>query len=216
MLAYDAYRVARKRLLESFPQLVDHSWKAASNEKLTPAIPISLAVVVAVPFLGLMGLGAIVQGSGTFNAAALEVTTTPQGTEYSDKKLGLRLLLPNDWQVEQTPDSPSRFEASNKNGDCQVILLRSFSLSSPESFQKDVERELAHKPGFSVFGHSLGTLGELPAALMRVGVGTGVTERVATAKLGLAVYTLFEVSQGDDKTCAAQLDRVRNSFTAKH
>src|SRR5277367_4106345 len=84
-MAYDAYRVARKRLLESFPQLANHSWRSAASGQLTPAIPIVLAIVLVLPVIGLMGLGVFAQNATGIRTTAADVQSTPQGTVYRNK-----------------------------------------------------------------------------------------------------------------------------------
>jgi hypothetical protein len=215
-MAYDAYRVARKRLLESFPRLANHSWRSAASGQLTPAIPIVLAIVLVLPVIGLMGFGVFAQNATSIRTTAADVQSTPQGTAYRNKDLGLKLLLPDDWQISQTAgETMINAHRTGQDDECKVILMRTFSWNSPEDFQKAMEREVAKKPGFSVYGHTNGTLGSLPAALMRVGVGTRLTEQVATAKIGMAVYTLIEVNDNNDDACASQLDKIRDSFTAQ-
>jgi len=90
--------------------------------------------------------------------------------------------------------------------------MRELNLSSAAGFQSKMERELARKPGFSVYGHTTGTLGVFPAALMRVGLGTSVTEEIASTKVGFAIYTLVGIHTDQDAACPAQLDLIRNSF----
>lgn len=216
VLAYDAYRVARKRLLESFPQLANHSWRAAIEGQLTPAVPISLAVFLALPVIGLIGLGGFAQNATGIQTTAADVQSTPQGIAYTDKDLGLKLLLSDGWQISQpAEDIMINAHKIDADGECKILLIRHFSWHSPESFQKAMERQITEKPGFSVYGHTNGTLGKLPAALMRVGVGTQVTEQITTTKIGMAVYTLIEVNQNNNDACTSQLDQIRNSFTAK-
>ncbi len=216
VLAYDAYRVARKRLLESFPQLANHSWRAATDGQLTPAVPISLAIVLALPVIGLVGLGGLAQSATGIRITASDVQSTPQGIAYTNKDLGVKLLLPDGWQISQpAEDTMINAHKVDQDGECKILLLRNFSWRSPEGFQKAMERQIAKQPGFSVYGHTNGTLGSLPAVLMRVGVGTQVTEQIATTKIGMAVYTLIEINHNNDDSCASELDRIRNSFTAK-
>lgn len=214
LLAFDAYRLARKRLLESFPQMANHSWRASASGQLTPAVPVSAALVLIVGISGLVGLGLFARGSDGINAASMDIQTTPEGTEYSNKALGLKLVLPDHWQIEQRPGKNNLY-ANKADGSCRIILMRAFSWSSPETFQKDMEREIARKPGFSVYGHAAGQLGNLPAAMMRVGLGTNVTEQIATAKIGRTVYTLIEVDQSEEEACTAELNQIRNSFRAQ-
>ena len=209
--AIDAYRIARKRLLASFPQLAQHSWKSTSTGQLTPAIPISLAIVLLMPVLFLTGLGWVAMANKTVDLANLDAQTTPSGTEFTNKELGLRLLLPDGWQVN-SKSKKHAFYAKSTDSDCGIILMRELNLSSAAGFQSKMERELARKPGFSVYGHTTGTLGVFPAALMRVGLGTSVTEEIASTKVGFAIYTLVGIHTDQDAACPAQLDLIRNSF----
>jgi hypothetical protein len=215
-MAYDAYRVARKRLLESFPQLANHSWRSAASGQLTPAVPVILAMILALPVIGLIGLGRYVENLTGMRTTAGDVQSTPLGVEYTNKDLGLKLILPDGWQISQAKDETmiNAFK-TDQDSECRVVLMRTFSWNSPEGFQKAMEREVARKPGFSVYGHTKGTLGSLPAALMRVGVGTEITEQIATAKVGMTIYTLIGVNHSEDNACTSQLDQIRNSFAAK-
>lgn len=216
-MAFDAYRVARKRLLESFPQLANYSWRAATNGQLSPAVPISLAIMLVLPAIGLLILGGFAYKATGIHISAGDVQSTPEGIQYTNKNLELKLTLPDGWQITQSVgDTMIRAHKIEQDGDgqCEIILLRQFSWSSPESFQKDMERQLARKPGFSVYGHANGTLGNLPATRMQVGVGTQLAEQITTAKIGMTIYTLIGVNKNDDD-CSGQLDRIKNSFSAK-
>lgn len=211
--AFDAYRVARKRLLESFPQLAQHSWRSSATGQLTPVVPVSLAIVLVLPMLAVVSLGSLAKANKTISLSNLDAQATPNGTEFTNKDLGLRLLLPDGWQVTPQPKKHS-FYAKKTNSDCGVILMRDFSFSSPARFQLQMERSLTNRPGYSVYGHKIGTLGGFPAALMRVGFGTSVTEEVASTKIGFAIYTLVGIHTDEDAACPAQLDLITNSFRA--
>lgn len=211
--AFDGYRIARKRLLESFPQLAQHSWRSTSTGQLTPAVPVSIAIVLVLPMLALVGLGGLAQADKAISLSNLDAQATPNGTEFTNKDLGLRFLLPDGWQVKHQPQIHS-FYANKTNSNCGIILMRDFSLYSPVRFQSQMERSLASKPGYSVYGHRTGTLGGFPAVFMRVGFGTSVTEEVASTKIGFAIYTLVGIHTDEDSACPAQLDLITNSFRA--
>lgn len=213
--ALDGYRIARKRLFESFPQLANHSWRSSIAGHLTPAVPIAFAIIIILPVIALVSLGLFAQTATGINLSAMDVQSTSNGVAYENKLLGLRLLLPDGWQVTPQPGN-TNFNAEKVNGNCKVILIREFSFRSPESFQAKIEHNLSLRPGLSVYGHSSGTLGNLPAAIVRVGVGTSFTEQVVSAKAGLAMYTLIGMQTGEDETCPAELDQIRNSFSTKH
>ncbi|HET7348194.1 MAG TPA: hypothetical protein VFJ10_12750 [Acidobacteriaceae bacterium] len=206
-LAFDAYRLARKQLLNSFPQLEGHSWKAAASGQLSPAVPITLALVLCTPIVGLSTLGLLMKGAGSIEGG--DTAIVPDGVRYTNRAYGMTVTFPAGWSVEA---KGGELRAAAAEGNCSVLLLREAQMISPTRYQRMVEEQISRKEGFSVHDHGSSTLDGRPAVAMRVSVGTHVEEQIITARSGFSLYSLITVARDDADTCPTDLTRAAASL----
>ena len=204
-LAFDAYRLARRQLLTSFPEMEGHSWKA--HGQLGPILPVALAIVLCIPLVGLSLLGLVGKAAAGIYGGATSVV--PEGVRYVNPAYGLRITLPPQWS---TTVKNGQLSATGPDGGCRILLLREFLLYSPERYQKNIDDQLSHKEGWSVYGHRQATLDGRRAAAMSVSLGPSVTEQMVTARTGLTVYSLITVARDDSDGCPAQLASVQKGL----
>lgn len=207
--AWDAWRIARRQLLLSAPELAGHSWKAAAAGQIPPILPLAVTAVVGLPFMGWMLLGVIGQGAAGIDAAKAQITTTPAGLTYTNRAAGVRALLPSGWTLGT---KPGELSASSAAGTCRVLVLREYLLKTPQGYMKSVDAQLSKKQGFSVHDRRQGTLDGRPSAEMDITIGTSVAEHMACARVGRSLYSLIAVARDDDSSCPGQLDWIRSNL----
>jgi TM2 domain-containing membrane protein YozV len=207
VLAFDAYRLARKQVLTSFPELRGHSWKAASAGQLGPALPITVALVLCITLAGFVLLGSFGQTAGGIQGG--QTVTTPEGAEYVNPAYGMKVPVPALWSAVV---DGGELKLTSPEEDCKVLLLRQFTIVSPESYQRSVEAGVSRKEGFSVYDHRIGTLDGRRAAQMTIGVGPTVIETMTSARSGLNLYSLVTVARDDAEGCPSALLQVKQGL----
>jgi len=205
LLAFDAYRLARRQLIASFPEFEGHSWKAAGQ--LPPVLPVALAIVLVLPLVGLLLLGSFVKGGSGIRGGTTVVV--PQGVEYVNAAYGLKMTMPPGWTADL---KQGEIHGQSAEGNCRVLLLRETSLLSPERYQRNVDAQVSRKEAFSVYDHRHAALDGRRAAAMTIGVGPSVTEQMITARTGLTLYSLIEVGRDDAEGCPAELKGIEGSL----
>jgi len=196
-LAYDAYRIARRQLVSSFPEMEGHSWKAAATGQMGPVLPVALALILCIPLTGLVSIGVFAKGAA--GIAGGETVVVPEGVKYLNATYGLSVTLPDHWTAEAKNGALS---ATNGEGDCRILLLREFMLLSPQHYQRNIDAQLSKKVGFSIYDHRESTLDGRAAAAMTVSIGSSVTEQMITARTGLTVYSLILTARGEPEGCS--------------
>jgi TM2 domain-containing membrane protein YozV len=207
VLAFDAYRLARRQLLASFPELKGHSWKAGSTGQLPPILPVAVALLLCLSLAGLVLLGTFAQSSKGIQGG--EIVTTPEGAQYVNKKLGMKVPLPVSWTADTTN---AELNLRNSQGDCKVLLMRDFTLVPTDRYQRIVEKEISKREGFSVHDHALSTLDGRPAVRMTVSIGPTVTENMTTARTGLSVYSLVTIARYGSEGCPRDLAQIERGL----
>jgi hypothetical protein len=208
VFAGDAYRLARKQLLQSFPEQAGYSWKSGETNQMSPVLPVVLALILILTLFAFMILGIFAQGASGIQPDSGTTFVTPQGNQYVNRAIGLKILFPPNWVVEANAEQ--QLQAANSDRSCKAILLRQATIVSPEEYQRGMEKILEHQPGFSVYGHAAATLAGRHAALVRAGAGTNVSEEIYSARKGMSLYTLILVSGADE--CTAPLAGIRESL----
>lgn len=211
--AWDAWRIARRQLLQNAPELAGHSWRAAAAGQMPPVLPVAVAVLLTLPFVAWLLFGIAGQGASGIDVAGAHTTTTGDVMDYSNPRYRLHALFPAGWVLES---EPGRLAAHSSSGACRMILLREYLLKTTHSYMRSVDATLSKKEGYSVHDRHDDWLDGRPAAAMEVSVGTSVTEQLYFTRAGRSLYTLNLVANDEDAACAAQLDSVKRNLHFAH
>ena len=217
-LAADAYRIATAHLKKFKDEPVVDTGLPHQRESLNPAIPVGLALLIGLGFIGLTVIGTFIPDYSTIDHAADQITFENDARQFNNHTYGISVEIPADWEFGES-NPRYLIQASAYDWGCLswVILDSAFPLYSLEDTAADlVDQVLAEHENFTYLETNSGTLGAMSALVVtfRADVfGDVVYQNYYLAKSGATNYALVESVRSDLRAlCGADLESIRNSF----
>lgn len=214
VVAADAFRIARRKLKESFPpESTDPFGTSASG--LSPLVPIALGVVLVFNYFAVVTLGLM---SPTYSAAdksQLTITELPEGgSMIKHLKYGASMRIPAGWKAN-TESKTFLLAASNPEYGCQVGLMMhaNVPLHGQQAMARQMETELKQtNPTYQWLSEGPATLGEKQAYVLNFQLKPReikVVEKLIFLQHRLTLYSFVEASSlGTGGECGPMMDEI--------
>jgi TM2 domain-containing membrane protein YozV len=194
-MAVHAYRLAQQKNEKWLRATPVTAAPIQPSSGLTPSIPLALAGLLAVGYVGLVAIGMLMPEDAKVDQSAATITRTEAGKSYVHAKLGFELHAPPEWELSNT-DPDNVVEASYLDGVCSVTLMQGTTLplySAEGTGRQLVETIQSSDPGFRLLESRPAQLAGLPAHEVVLSRQTGETEvqqNYVLARRGFWLYAL--------------------------
>ncbi len=220
IFAVDAYRIARKRAKEILARIRPTPSLPDSSVGLPAGVPVALAGLFCVAYLGLAVIGILFPDYRSIDQAAARVTRGPQENSYSNPKYGVSLRAPASWSVT-TPGPPNLVQASTLGGLCNASLVAEPRLPflTLHRYAMNMTQQLKARgtPDYQPVEEKPATLAGLPARELVFAVTSGethATQRYIITARGLSLYTLITTAnEASSDACEPDLRFIREHLS---
>lgn len=194
-MAVDAYRIAKRQLVEARTSLPHPSIRPAEPEtRLPSAIPIALACLLPLGLVGVIVIGLAVPKFDPVDQSHAVVDVQSNPRRYENLTYGVTLLAPNTWDLDQS--DKQHLITAKRGAGCQVTLIG--QAAAPfRSLGADVNALATDLPSrnknFRKVGEHSAMLGSLAGEEIQFIATFGqndVIQRYLLARKGLALYVL--------------------------
>jgi hypothetical protein len=216
-LAYDAYRIAQRKI-EGILEVVPQRVPVRPEGGLPAAIPLALAGLIVVSYVGFVALGLLLPSYQPVDQSQASVTDQQNGKRYANPKYGVQLTVPPDWQIS-TSEAGAFLTAQKQTGFCTVGLLAEGILpgSGAEGYLSALTSQLGMEEiPWHLERNEVGTLSGYPsreAIFVSQQPGFSTTSRYSLVERGLSIFALYTMAITDqEELCASDFEAIRKSL----
>lgn len=216
-LAIDAYRMAVRKNQEVLARIPPGAMPLQPESGLNPRIPLALAGLLAVCYVGIIAVGVLLPDYEKIDQAAATISDAADGKQYRNPKYGVELRVPAGWAVTNS-DADYIVETEAVEGGCSLSLSADGLLpfQGGESFADDViEQVPIQVPHLEFRQRKPARLGHVSAhevLFVSNSQESGLSLRYVMAKSGLTIFYMIIASTPDaEESCAADVAKIRES-----
>lgn len=219
VMAFDAYRIARRQLEERLEVLPTTDTPMKPAPGFGPAAPVGLAGVLVLGYIALATVGLIMPDYSVIDQSRAVYRDSDGAKSYSNPRYGIEMQIPQRWEFD-TSDPTYFAQGVFLDGACQVDLMAQESLPffSLDSLADDLaDQLLIEYPNFRFEASNGVTLSGQPArdVVMVADVdGTEVRQHYYLMRTGLTLYALVTTMvAGFEDVCLSDLEFIRERLT---
>ena len=218
IVAFDAYRIGRRQLRESFPADTIDPFSVDTSGGLTPLVPIALGAILCFNYAALVSLGLWLPTYTPVDRSHVQLALLPDKSVYGNPKYGFEISVPPDWTINDKSDQ-FMFAASNPQLGCHVGLLfhSNLPIHGSTGTARQLEKELrARSATYQWLSEGPATLAGKQAYSVTYQItykNIPVVQRVVFLQHRLTLLSLMETSalfRADE--CNPQMEQVAASL----
>jgi hypothetical protein len=214
VVAADAFRIARRKLQESFPTESTDPF-ATSPQGLSPLAPIALGVFLVFNYFAVVTFGLVAPKYDVSDKSQLSTTELAEGgSTIEHLKYGVGMRLPAGWKVNTT-SKEFLLGGSHPEYGCQVGLMMSANapLHGSEGIARQLEAGVRQtNPSYQWLSEGRASIGGKPAYVLTFQVKYNeipVLEKLVFLQHGLTLYSIVEASSvGAASECGPMMDEI--------
>ena len=217
LMAWDAHRLAKREIERLADAPANTPTAIDQTEGLSAAIPLGLAGLFVLTFLGLMTIGAFIPDVSTIDRSGVIMQETELGKQFSNPNYGVSLVIPSDWEYDQ--EEPNYIvQAQILDYGCSVGIIpdTSGAFLSLDNWAEDLKTSiLAENPNFEFLEKKEISISGSPALEISFTIdveGNTVLQDYVLSKRGMTVYAVVvTVAEVFQETCADDIEKIRES-----
>jgi hypothetical protein len=127
VMAVDAYRIANRMNEKNLASITRAPAPLQPAAALKPALPVVLASLLALGYLGLVVIGILMPEEQDIDQTQAVIRKLDSGTIYANGKYKVEVRVPRGWTVEKGEEKQF-VSATNLDGGCSLIVTRSVGI----------------------------------------------------------------------------------------